>query len=410
MSLSTVYSVIAVLFIATAMRLFMIGYPSTYVFDEVYYISAGKIIAGEEDKSPEWNSDKPAYIKNSPDISYHHPPLPKFLIAASISALDLKSVSWRLPSVFFGFLSLIVLAILGWLLTKSAMGAFYVVLLASLDNMLLIHSRLAMLDIYLFFGVSLGFLSSWLLINNPFSKSVSAFYIVSWAVALSMKATAIVFFFVSLLVVFYLMRLSPTRKALLLLTLAGLSLILSTANFIFYAPSAYTFFDWLRMIVSGLFDFTKDNLPHDYSSSPYMWPLNLGGIWYHFVRHSSEVAEGIKMIGNPVIWAVFIPTFFATLYQWIVKKSQADAFLSLWYLACLIPFFWILRDRVGFSYYFLPALAPMLIMIVRSLERYKAHLLNVVAVSSGIALFVLLPTVYGRPISHYYTVIGKFIF
>jgi hypothetical protein len=116
-----------------------------YVFDERYYVAAAEIIAGEAAGAGN------IYAGTAPagaDPNGEHPQLGKMIIAAGIAFAGNNAIGWRIGAVLFG---LAALALLYWLVRCAggtpwlAVGASAI---ASVDNLWLVHSRIAVLDIY----------------------------------------------------------------------------------------------------------------------------------------------------------------------------------------------------------------------------------------------------------------------
>lgn len=136
--------------VAVGVRVWHLGNPprqpgTGYVFDERYYISAARVIAGLP------NNYNDAYYHASPkgtDPNGEHPQLGKLVIAASLSLFGDNSIAWRLTAVIFGIAALLLL----YWLVRSARGSPWLALgvtaIASFDNLWLVHSRIAVLDIY----------------------------------------------------------------------------------------------------------------------------------------------------------------------------------------------------------------------------------------------------------------------
>ena len=116
-----------------------------YVFDERYYVSAARVIAGLHTPAGD------TYANASPsgtDPNGEHPQLGKMLIAASIELFGDNAIGWRITPVAFGLAALLLL----YWLVRSAGGSQWLALgstaIASVDNLWLVHSRIAVLDIY----------------------------------------------------------------------------------------------------------------------------------------------------------------------------------------------------------------------------------------------------------------------
>ena len=114
------------------------------VFDESYYVNAARVIAGVR-------LPPGAHYTGTPtgdDPNSEHPQLAKVVVAGAIELFGDGPLAWRLPSILLGSL-----AILGmFALVRAAGGRPWVgvgaAALMAADNLLLVHSRIATLDIY----------------------------------------------------------------------------------------------------------------------------------------------------------------------------------------------------------------------------------------------------------------------
>ena len=147
-------ALVAVSVISLAARVAFLGSPChepctsatahVLVFDEAYYVNAARVIAGI-------NPPPGAHYTGAPagdDPNSEHPQLAKVIVAGAIELFGDGPLAWRLPSILLGSL-----AILGmFALVRAAGGGPWVAVgaaaLMAADNLLLVHSRIATLDIY----------------------------------------------------------------------------------------------------------------------------------------------------------------------------------------------------------------------------------------------------------------------
>jgi dolichyl-phosphate-mannose-protein mannosyltransferase len=114
------------------------------IFDEVYYVNAARRIDGIAVPQHQSYAGDPA----GQDSNSEHPQFAKLFIAGAIEVFGDGPFAWRVGSVLFGSL-----AILGMFALARAGGAsrwcslLAATLMAS-DNLMLVHGRIATLDIY----------------------------------------------------------------------------------------------------------------------------------------------------------------------------------------------------------------------------------------------------------------------
>ncbi len=146
--------------LALALRLWDLGNPKAFAFDETYYAKdawslrhfgyvqsyvedADKAILGGQTTGL-WTGDPSMVV---------HPELGKWLIALGESAFGMTPFGWRVSSAVVGALMVLVMVRLARRLTRSTALGVLAGLLLCLDGQHLVLSRLALLDVYLAFFV-----------------------------------------------------------------------------------------------------------------------------------------------------------------------------------------------------------------------------------------------------------------
>ncbi|HEY9564667.1 MAG TPA: phospholipid carrier-dependent glycosyltransferase, partial [Nocardioides sp.] len=145
--------------LALFLRLWRLGSPKEFEFDETYYAKDAwsmlqhgyvrdyvdkaddAIIAG--DLGSLWDSDKPSMVV--------HPEVGKWMIAAGEQVLGMDPLGWRISAAIVGTLMCVMMVRLVRRITGSMMLGVIGGLLLCLDGMHLVLSRLALLDIFLAF-------------------------------------------------------------------------------------------------------------------------------------------------------------------------------------------------------------------------------------------------------------------
>ena len=144
------YILILLLIFAAAVRLVRLDEPDDLVFDETYYAKDACIYLEHDPKT--------CGLTTSSEQSYVHPPLGKWLIAAGVKAFGYNSFGWRISAVVFGVGLVWLVYLLAGRLFSSRWIALVAGFLAATDFLLFVQSRIAMLDIFLAFFVTAGFL------------------------------------------------------------------------------------------------------------------------------------------------------------------------------------------------------------------------------------------------------------
>ncbi len=116
----------------------------TLIFDENYYVNAARVI--DHIEPPAGAPYHGAPLGDDPNAE--HPQLAKLAIAAGIEIFGDNARGWRIGSVLFGLIAMVAL----YAMVRAAGGGAWLAVGAAgvmaLDNLLLVHGRIATLDIY----------------------------------------------------------------------------------------------------------------------------------------------------------------------------------------------------------------------------------------------------------------------
>ena len=139
------------------LRLLWLDKPSgSLIFDEWYYVNVARVILGLPQSLG--SNGLPPY-QNVPvglDPNHEHPPLAKLLIALSMHFLGDNGFGWRIPSVIFGSLAVLIFYLLLKKVSTYKSVPLLGVFLFSFDNLVFVHSRIATLDIFTVTFMMLG--------------------------------------------------------------------------------------------------------------------------------------------------------------------------------------------------------------------------------------------------------------
>jgi dolichyl-phosphate-mannose-protein mannosyltransferase len=164
-----------VLAIASATRLWNLGFPQKLVFDETYYVKDALSLA-REGHEKNWPEGANAVFESGDVYSYLvdpafvvHPPFGKWLIASGLWLLGPDNAAgWRISTALLGIATVALLMLVAYKLFRSTKLALAAGFLLAIDGMAITMSRTALLDAPLTFFLLLGFL--FFLIDNNQSR------------------------------------------------------------------------------------------------------------------------------------------------------------------------------------------------------------------------------------------------
>ncbi len=114
------------------------------VFDEVYYVNAARRIDGiAVPKGQDYAGDPAGQDPNS-----EHPQLVKLVIAGAIELFGDGPFAWRIGSLVFGTIAILGMFALALGAGASRWTALLAASLMAADNLMIVHGRIATLDIY----------------------------------------------------------------------------------------------------------------------------------------------------------------------------------------------------------------------------------------------------------------------
>ncbi len=158
-------SSIAVALLALFLRLWQLGTPREFLFDETYYAKdawsllhfgyARSYVDGDKANAAILAGQPDGLWKDSASMAVH-PDVGKWLIAAGEKAFGMDPFGWRIASAIVGSLMILVMCRLVRRLTGSTLLAVVGGLLLSLDGLQFVLSRTALLDIFVAFFVLLA--------------------------------------------------------------------------------------------------------------------------------------------------------------------------------------------------------------------------------------------------------------
>jgi len=155
-----VVAILAVGLLAGGLRFWNLSSPHDRIFDEVYYPKAGCILIGGSDETCDVRSSAERFWREDKwDVgSWTHPPLGKWMIGLGEKVFGTESFGWRVSSAFVGTLTVMAVALIAYLLFGSVVWCAVTGLLMAVEGLSFVLSRTGLLDSFVGFWVTAGFL------------------------------------------------------------------------------------------------------------------------------------------------------------------------------------------------------------------------------------------------------------
>lgn len=338
------------------MCLFRLTIPSHMYFDEIHYVPAAK-----------------ALLEGAAYPNREHPLLGKHLIAVGIAIFGDNAFGWRIMPFVAGVLAFFAMQRAMWLGSLNALATVFFGILAATGFLLLIHTRLAMLDIFMMAASAIAAWQFAAAVRRP-ERAIKhlLFCGIALGAAMASKWNAIPIAVLPGLA-FFAARVVASGKSFLTAKRAapipGVSLIQAfiLLGIVPLATYAATFLPALLfqdspLAANGLIALHHDMLdlqaqvvqPHPYQSTWPQWLVNLRGIWYLY-----EVADGaqrgVLLIGNPLSMLLGLPALIWCAYSG-VRERNWTALAAFTGFAVSFGLWLFAEKSVQFYYhYFLPS-------------------------------------------------------
>ncbi len=334
-----------------------IAIPSTPYFDETHYVPAARALL-----------DGGAYLNRE------HPLLGKQLIALGMWIFGDNAHGWRIMPLLAGTLTLFAGMRAMWHASLDRYATLGFGLMLATGFHLFVHSRIAMLDIFVacFLALACWFLAA--AIREPETgRRRLALTGIALGLALASKWNAVALAMIPGLA-FLVARLSAGRQRLLTSTrgipVPGVSLLeaflwLGITPLLVYAMTFWPGYGLTNspLAENGLIGLHQEMIrmqasvitPHPYQSSWPEWLLNTRGIWYLY-EFIDNAQRGILLIGNPLTMLIGLPALIWCAVTGAIRQDWAKAGVVIGFLASLG--LWLIANKpVQFYYhYFLPSL------------------------------------------------------
>lgn len=392
----SIYFVVLLTIFSLLMRLYRLGEPQYYYFDEVYHAVTAKAYA---DNNPDaYDPYAPPPIVGTA-YDWLHPPLVKLIQAGSIKLLGDNPLGWRLPSVFFGTAIIPATFALGFILFGPITAIFASTVIA-FENLNFVMSRIAMNDVFLTFFVICAFILLSLYLKTRKTKHL-IFTALFLGLAVGSKWTG-AYAFILILIVILIDQIKNKKVGTNLLLIILIPPLMYIASYGQFWIQGHTTGDFINLHKQIWWYQNRHDLEHSYGTTPLYcvpnglekqrtwcpWALDIRGVYFSYEEYGEELAGYIYALGNPAVFWVGIIAISYVIGKYVDEKNKRLLLILSVYFLFWVP--WIFSPRIMFLYHYLPAIPFLAIAVgvtLGDIFTSKLRYLSVLIVLIFIAVF-----------------------
>ncbi|MCX6363202.1 MAG: glycosyltransferase family 39 protein, partial [Actinobacteria bacterium] len=348
--------------LSAAVRFAALDAFPNHVFDEYYYAhDAAALLRG--DLGPRGaESWRPGEAR-----SLAHPELGTLAIAAGIALFGDGPWGWRAPAALAGTLLIALMYPLARRLFLPPVWALAATVLAASDTMLIVESRLAVLDTFVALGsaaciycalraTSSSHFARWTVLCGLAGGAAVAS---KWSGALAVVAALVI-------LLLYARRLGLRKLLAALAAILALSLGVYVAGYAGYFLSGHSLADWLHLqrYMLGFNWGVRGTV--SFASRPVTWLFDVHPIWYRF-SEGSRGTTGLISIGNPLLWWGAALALVVLGVQALVRRDLRLGLAPLLVVLLYLP--WLLTSRQAYIFYMTPVVPFLAILVAGGLSR-----------------------------------------
>lgn len=395
----------AITVISLALRLFNLGTPKGFVFDEVYYVDGARDYLAH---GVEITGDDPEFVV--------HPPVGKWLIALGIKLFGDNEFGWRFMGALLGSAMIVLIALIANRLFRNSYLTIAASALLAMDGLALVHSRTALLDIFLSFFILLA----------------TYFFLVRWhwwagiALGLAVATKWSGLYFLAVFGVVALYRAfahntgrdlaKPSLKTAAQYGLIPISIYITSWSG-WFASSRGWARDYSENIFTSFLHYHSQMLgfhtglveKHSYQSNPWSW-LIMGrptSFYYETPKTcgADSCSQEVLALGTPLLWWLGTIALAIVLGFWIrsiaVKRYEPPLNLILAGMAAgYLPWFFF-QKRTVFTFYaivFQPFLILAIVYCAYALLMHFENRRNTYVVLGFIAFVIFINFIFFLPL------------
>jgi dolichyl-phosphate-mannose--protein O-mannosyl transferase len=355
--------VLLVVALSAAVRLVDLGRFRGTVFDEYYYVHDARAITHGGLRGTPGESWKPAGVR-----SHAHPDLAKLAIAAGIAVLGDGPWGWRVPAALAGIALIALVFPLARRLGLPDEWALAALVLAAADPMLMLESRLAVLDMFVALFTAL---SVYLALRYA-QSGFRLWWLIACAVALgaavACKWSGLLAFPAVLLVI--VPPLVHHRGTVRPLSVVGVLLFVPLGVYLLssapYFAAGHGLGDWLRLQEHMATFGWRVRGNRTFASAPPTWPFDVHPIWYKWFTDQTGTV-GLLAIGNFLLWWASIAVWVVLGLLGILRRDWRLGIVPAIVAVLYLP--WLLTTRQTYIYYMVPVVPFLAVLVATGLAR-----------------------------------------
>jgi dolichyl-phosphate-mannose--protein O-mannosyl transferase len=357
----------AITLVSLFLRLFHLGTPKGFVFDEVYYVDGARDYLAH---GVEVTGNEPEFVV--------HPPVGKWLIALGIKIFGDNEFGWRFMGALLGSVMIVLVALIAHRLFRNSYLTIAASALMAMDGLALVHSRTALLDIYLAFFVLLA----------------TYFFLVRWhwwagiALGLAVATKWSALYYLALFAVVALYRsfshntgrdlIKPSLKTITQYALIPFSIYITSWTGWFASNRGWAR-DYSNNVITSFVHYHSQMLgfhtglveKHSYQANPWSW-LIMGrptSFFYETPKScgTDHCSQEVLALGTPILWWLATIAVAVVIGYWIrsfaVKRYEPPLNVIVTGIAAgYLPWFFF-QKRTVFSFYAI-VFEPFLILAI----------------------------------------------
>ena len=397
--------------LAALFRFWNLGLPRGKVFDEIYYATDANslLLYGVEVDA---QSGQGEFIA--------HPPVGKWLIAIGIKLFGYNEFGWRFSAALVGSISVVLMYFTAKKLFNNQMLSIFAAVLILADGLHLVHSRTALLDIFLLLFIQIAVLA--FLSNNYWLTGIAL------GLAIATKWNGLYLLLVLALLVLildfrrfrYLGYENSMAKVIskkLLIRFTQFAVIPITTYISSWAGWFGSSIGWDRNWSSNPFKslwhyhyeilnfHTTLTETNPYEAGPLGWLIMRRPTSFFYETPDncgvSKCAQEVLALGTPILWWAATIALVVTIWLWIRKGDFQAGILLAVIGALYLPWF-LFPERTMFTFYALTFQPFLLLTLVYILSKIRRNQLRIATIFGAIVVTNFLyftPLYYGASIA-----------